>query len=553
MDHFRLPDFDFAAALEASGAAAEARRLHGVGLSGLQSEENRVERWVLQPETLRWRFDFTKQLMDERAWNSMVGLAEAAQWRASRDAQFSGAPINETEDRAVLHMALRARTEDGFKVDGKDVMPEVVATRDAFLDFAEEVRTGQYASQSGQPFTHVLNIGIGGSDLGPVMVHEALAPHRAKEGAALKVRFVSNVDPFHLDAALMDLRPETTLVVIVSKTFTTQETMANAHRALGWLTDALGEKAAHHLVAVSSNVKAAEQMGIPEERVFGFGPWVGGRFSLWGPVGLSIALGNGARAFRELLEGARAMDRHFMEATAEENIPLHLALLEVWNVNVLGSRSRAVLPYAQALHRLPAYLQQAEMESNGKAVSRSGAPVTWSTHPVVWGEPGTNGQHAFHQWLHQGTAVDPVEFIAFREPMGQDGNMHRLLLNNAVAQAEALCVGRSAAQVRSEMEASGLPEGQAAALAPHREFRGGRTSTFMLADALTPSSLGQLIAAYEHKIFLEGLLWNVFSFDQWGVELGKSMAKELEHSGTQNGPDWTKGTAALMRDVDAQH
>ena len=537
--------FDFDVAARRVDLDGHAARLKEKGLVNLQHELGRVDRWVLSPDGLGWRFDFTKQLIDGAAWNGLRELAEAADWEGARDAQFGGQPVNETEGRAVLHMALRGRAEDAFSVDGEPVMNDVLSTREAALDFADEVREGQYTTVSGGRFTHVINIGIGGSDLGPVMVHEALAPLRAKEGAPLDVRFVSNVDPFHLDQALQGCKAGSTLVVIVSKTFTTQETMANAERAVSWLREELGEQTGAHLAAVTSNVEGAARMGIEENRVFGFGNWVGGRFSLWGPVGLAIALGSGGKAFRALLDGARAMDRHFQTSDAEANVPLHMALIEIWNVNALGMTSRVVLPYAQSLHRVPAYLQQAEMESNGKAVGRDGRPVRWATHPVVWGEPGTNGQHAFHQLLHQGTDVHPVEFIASRKPQGTDPHMHRLLLANAIAQAEAFCVGRSEDDVRAEMKDAGHAPEAIDRVAPHRTFAGGRPSTFCLAEDLDARSLGALIAAYEHKIFLEGLLWNVFSYDQWGVELGKVLARQLLADGAQG--EWTSGTQALLK------
>ena len=537
-----LTPFDLAKAMLNAGLEAHGERVRSTGLQALQAESGRVDRWVLQAPG-GWRFDFTKQCIDDQAYAALKEVAQAADWAGQRDLQFAGAPINETEGRAVLHMALRGEAEDEFAVAGEDVMPEVLATRDAFLSFADEVRDGRYTTADGGQFTHVINIGIGGSDLGPVMVHEALAPVRMKAGAPLEVRFVSNVDPFHLDLALHGVDAKRTLVVIVSKTFTTQETMANARRAVAWLKEALGDQAGDHLAAVSSNVAGAAAMGISEDRVFGFGNWVGGRFSLWGPVGLAIALGSGSGAFRALLRGARAMDRHFTEAGADENIPLHLALIELWNTNVLGHTSRVVLPYAQALNRLPAYLQQAEMESNGKAVGRDGLPVKWATHPVVWGEPGTNGQHAFHQLLHQGTGVHPVDFIAIREPMGGDVEMHDLLLDNALAQAEAFCMGRPQEAVEAEMRNAGAPEEDVVRIAPHRTFQGGRPSTFMLADKLDAESLGALVAAHEHKIFLEGILWNVFSYDQWGVELGKALAKQLGTGGGEG--SWTLGSQAL--------
>lgn len=536
--------FDFEAGAKRVGLAQHALRLEQTGLVALQQELGRVGRWVLEPEGLGWRFDFTKQLIDDGAWSSLVELAEMADWKGARKAQFQGCPLNETEGRAVLHMALRGEVEDGYTVEGQPVMEGVVSTRESFLGFAEEVRDGRYRTASGGRFTHVVNIGIGGSDLGPVMVHEALAPTRSRDGEPLDVRFVSNVDPFHLDQALKGCDAASTLVVIVSKTFTTQETMANAERALSWLQEGVGSESGKHLVAVTSNLEGAGAMGIEEERVFGFGNWVGGRFSLWGPVGLAIALGSGAKAFRALLEGARAMDLHFKSAEAGTNVPLHMALLEIWNVNALGFTSRAVLPYAQALHRLPAYLQQAEMESNGKSIGRDGKPVRWPTHPVVWGEPGTNGQHAFHQLLHQGVHKHPLEFIASKRPQGSDTEMHRLLLANAIAQAEAFCVGRSEAEVIQEMKAAGIEGDDIRRIAPHRSFSGGRPSAFYLAEDLDARSLGALVSAYEHKVFLEGLLWNVFSYDQWGVELGKKLARQL--LGNPDQGSWTAGTQSLI-------
>ena len=541
MEPFNLSQSEAFRSLE-----SEAVRLKSQGLLGLQSESNRLDRWVLRGPA-GWRFDFSKQLVDDAAWGRLHSFAVEAGWESARSGQFAGERINATENRAVLHMALRGALEDGFVVDGEDVMPAVVATREAMLAFVDQVRSGEYAAADGGRFTHVVNIGIGGSDLGPVMVHEALAPIRQGDAQTLDVRFVSNVDPFHIDDVVRDLDPARTLVVIVSKTFTTQETMANARRALEWLRQGLGEAAAagRQMAAVSSNVEGAEAFGIHADRVFGFSDWVGGRFSLWGPVGMSIALGSGSDVFRELLNGARSMDLHFRETPAELNIPLHLALLEVWNVNVLGYPSRAVLPYAQALRSWPAYLQQAEMESNGKSVGRDGSDTGWHTAPVVWGAAGTNGQHAFHQLLHQGSQVHPMDFVAFVEPMGGDIGMHRMLLANAIAQAEAFCAGRSLEQVRAEMMQSGASVEVVDRVAPHRVFPGGRPSTFMLAERLDAHSLGALIAAHEHKIFLEGVFWGVFSFDQWGVELGKVLANSiLKEDSELDG--WSPGTAALL-------
>ena len=378
-----LKPFDFAGSAKKWALEDHAERLRAEGLRSLQADSGRVGRWVLEPADLGWRFDFTKQCIDSAAWSALLGLARDAGWKRAVETQFKGEIINETEQRAVLHMALRAHPEDEFAVGGEPVLDDVLNTREAFLEFADAVRSGQVRTADGGRFTHVINIGIGGSDLGPVMVHEALAPQRRREGQPLKVDFVSNVDPFHLDQVLDGVNPKEAMIIIVSKTFTTQETMANARRALTWLESALGDGAPRHLAAVTSNVEGAADMGIAPERVFGFGNWVGGRFSLWGPVGLAIAMGSGEQAFRELLAGARAMDQHVQHSSDEENIPLHLALIEIWNVNFLKFSSRAVLPYAQALHRLPAYLQQAEMESNGKAVGRDGQPVAWATHPIL--------------------------------------------------------------------------------------------------------------------------------------------------------------------------
>lgn len=530
------------------GLKAHVRRLLDRGLAALQSEEGRVDRWVLDGPA-GWRMDFTKQLVDEAVWQDLLAMAEEAGWRDALEAQFAGDRINVTEDRAVLHMALRAEEGDAFEVDGQDVVGDVIETRNAMLAFAEDVRQGRYRTADGGRFNHVVNIGIGGSDLGPVMVHEALGPLRQRDGAPLDVRFVSNVDPYHLDEVLNGMDAATTLVVVVSKTFTTQETMANAARARKWLEQSLGEvQAGRHMAAVSSNVAGAGAMGIDASRVFGFGNWVGGRFSLWGPVGLAIALGSGEQAFRELLSGAREMDQHVRKADAVSNVPLHMALIGVWNCNHLGYTSRAVLPYAQALKSWPAYLQQAEMESNGKGVGKDGQALGYQTSPVVWGAAGTNGQHAFHQLLHQGTSIHPMDFVAFKQPMGGDENMHRMLLANAMAQAEAFCVGRTSKEVNDEMMASGATAEQRASIVPHRTFGGGRPSTFMLADALDARALGALIAAHEHKIFIEGVLWGVYSFDQWGVELGKVLANAMLDHGA-NAEAWTPGTAAIMADL----
>jgi glucose-6-phosphate isomerase len=431
----------------------------------------------------------------------LLSLAQEAGVKQAIKDQFSGATINQTEGRAVLHMALRGRPEDVFQVDGKEVMEEVMDTRGHLLDFVDEV----HAKKAQGLLTDVINIGIGGSDLGPAMACKAL--RRFASGP--KAHFVSNVDGAHIESVLEQLDPSTTLVVVVSKTFTTQETMANAEIAKLWLSEA-GLDLTQHLVAVSTNLDATQAFGVPMDRTFGFENWVGGRYSMWGPVGMCIALSVGRAHFKAFLEGARNVDQHVQKAELKDNLPVVLALLGHWNQNHLGMRSHAVIPYAEDLGRLPAYLQQADMESNGKSAGRTGEPVAWNTGAVVWGEPGTNSQHAFFQLLHQGTEIHPVDFIAFRKPTSSHVQMHGKLLANAVAQAEALLMGKDAADDE-----------------PHRHFPGNRPSTFFLFDELSPFSLGQLVALHEHRIFIQGVIWGIASFDQWGVELGKALANAL--------------------------
>jgi glucose-6-phosphate isomerase len=467
-------------------------------------------------------FDYSKQRVDSEVMNALVEWAQTAGVAEARDAQFAGEPINATEGRAVLHMALRGEQGDGFQVGGVPVMPEVLAVRDRMLRFADAVRADA-------AITDVVNIGIGGSDLGPEMVVRAL--RRSSSGP--RVHFVSNVDGAHLESVLEGLHPSTTLFIVVSKTFTTQETMTNAGAARLWVAESEGEAAvAQHFAAVSSNVPLAEEFGIPEERVFGFSDWVGGRYSLWGPVGLAIAIAAGSDAFKELLRGARDMDQHFKQAPLASNAPVVAALIGCWNVNFWGFTSHAVLCYAQDLSRFAAYLQQADMESNGKSIGRDGLAVGHATGPVVWGEAGTNGQHAFYQLLHQGTAVHPADLVAFKAPLSRSEDHHRKLLANVIAQAEAFMKGKSRADVEASMRAQGRSEEEIARIAPHRVFEGNRPSSFFLFDALTPHAVGQLIALHEHRIFVQGVLWNILSFDQWGVELGKELAssvlKELE-------------------------
>ncbi len=445
--------------------------------------------------------DFSKQRVDAEVLAALFELAREADIEGAIRDVFAGVKINTTEGRAVLHMALRADSTDTFEVDGQSVMAGVLEVRERMLAFAESVRSRHKQGQ----ITDVVNIGIGGSDLGPAMAVKAL--RRNADGPAC--HFVSNVDGAHVEAVLSRLNPKTTLLVVVSKTFTTQETMANACLAKQWLIDG-GSDPATHMAAVSTNLEATGAFGIDPEATFGFEDWVGGRYSMWGPVGLSIAIAIGAEDFRAFLSGAREVDIHVQNAQPSENLPLILALLGHWNQQVLGWTSHVVIPYAEDLSRLPAYLQQADMESNGKSVTRSGDRVTWSTGTVLWGEPGTNSQHAFFQLLHQGTDIHPVDFLAFAKPTSEHEAMHDMLLANALAQAEALLVGQQP------------PPGQ-----PHRRFEGNRPSTFWLFDELSPRTLGQLIAMHEHRIFIQGVLWGIASFDQWGVELGKSMAHVL--------------------------
>lgn len=484
-------------------------------------------------------YDWSKHRVTEDVMGALLALAEEAGWKAGRDAMFRGDAINQTEGRAVLHVAMRGELEDDFSVNGQQVMPGVLAVRDRMLDFAESI-------QASNEITDVVNIGIGGSDLGPLMVTKGLRSH----SGGPKTHFVSNVDGAHLESVLSGLNPENTLFIVVSKTFTTQETMANAMEAKHWLVEALGEESvAQHFAAVSTNLNSAQAFGIPEERIFGFDDWVGGRYSLWGPVGLSVACSIGAENFRALLSGARSMDQHFQQADGRSNMPLVAALIGLWYVEYLKFPTYAVLPYAQDLDRFPAYLQQADMESNGKSMGRDGKRIDHASGPVIWGEAGTNGQHAFYQLLHQGTTVHPADIIACIEPHSRFDQHHEKLLANAVAQAEAMMIGKSKAQVEQEMTVKGATAEEIAAIAPHRVFEGNRPTGFMLMDRLDPQSLGQLIAWYEHRIFLQGLLWNVCSYDQWGVELGKQLAGQVlsEWSGGRTGEHDASTTALMQR------
>ena len=474
-----------------------------------------------------WTLDYAKNLVSDATLEQLFALARACGLGARIEAMFTGERINTSEERAVLHTALRAPRGAGIVVDGRDVSLDVHEVLDRVTAFADAVRAGRHRGHTGRRIAHVVNLGIGGSDLGPRMVAEAL---RGVCERKLDVRFVANVDPSDLAEATRDLDPAETLFIVCSKTFTTLETLANARAARRWCLEALGDEAAvsKHFVAVSTNAAAVAGFGIAPENAFGFWDWVGGRYSLWSAVGLSIALAAGGDAFRALLAGGRAMDEHFRTAPFERNLPVLLALLGVWYRDALGAETTAVLPYDHYLARLPDFLQQLDMESNGKRVRHDGSPVARPTGPIVWGQVGTNGQHAFFQLLHQGTALVPCDFLAFLASPNPRGDQHGQLFANLLAQSEALAFGRSAEEVASE--------GVAPRLVPHRTFPGDRPSNLLVAERLTPATLGALVALYEHKVFVQGVLWDIDSFDQWGVELGKALAGRIAAELTGDGP-----------------
>jgi glucose-6-phosphate isomerase len=508
----------------------EAGRLSATSLRELLSADpQRAERLTFDAADLQ--VDFSRQLIDDRVLEVLGALAGAVEMEEHRDAMFAGEAINTTEDRAVLHVALRARPDEQILVSGVDVVAEIRRTLDRMAQRVAVLVGGEHRGATGQSIRDVVNIGIGGSDLGPAMANRALADIAS---TGVRAHFVSNVDPSDVAGVLSGLDPASTALVISSKTFTTQETMANARTAQHWLAEGLGVSAGNlgpHLFAVSSNVDAARAFGVPEEHVFPMWDWVGGRFSLASAIGFSLMCAIGEHNFRELLAGMHDMDRHFREAPLSQNVPALMALVGVWNRNVLGHSSLAVIPYLQNLARFPAYLQQLEMESNGKRADRDGGGVDMATCPVVWGEPGTNGQHAFFQLLHQGTDVIPVDFIGAAQPTatGLDvadvADQHDKLMANMMAQAAALALGASSATDNPR------------ALGEHRAFPGNRPSTTIVMDRLTPRTLGQLVALYEHKVFVQGCLWGVNSFDQWGVELGKVLAGDvLRHLADPSAP-----------------
>jgi len=478
--------------------------------------------------------DYSKNLVIHQTMALLGDLAAQAGLAGWRDRLFAGDKINSTEHRAVLHVALRNRSNRPILVDGADVMPEINAVLAKVRDFSDKVRSGAWKGATGKRITDVVNIGIGGSDLGPVMITEALKPY-AQPG--LHVRFVSNVDGSHIAETLKVCDPETTLFIIASKTFTTQETIANATTARDWLVAKLGAGAvAKHFVALSTNAPAVTAFGIDAANMFEFWDWVGGRYSLWSAIGLSIAVAVGFERFEQLLAGAHAMDEHFRTAPLDRNMPVLLALLGVWYNNFLGSEAYAVLPYDQYLHRLPAYLQQLDMESNGKGTARDGTAVAWQTGPIVFGEPGTNGQHAFYQLIHQGTKLIPCDFLAAATSHNPLGDHHLMLLSNVLAQPEALMRGKTAAEVRAELTKAGMDAAEIEVQVPHRVFAGNRPSNTLLYKSLDPHTLGMLVALYEHKVFVQGILWDINSFDQWGVELGKQLAKAILPELTSPGP-----------------
>ncbi len=510
--------------------AWKALEAHHRETSGRQMREmfaedpDRFSKFSLQFEDIL--LDYSKNWVTGETMRLLFALAAQAGLKAWTERMFTGERINITEDRAVLHVALRNRSNRPILVDGKDVMPEVNRVLQHMREFSDAIRSGSWKGYTGKPISDVVNIGIGGSDLGPVMVTEALKPY-GKPG--LRVHFVSNIDGTHIAETVKHLNPETTLFIVASKTFTTQETITNAQTARSWLLESAKDPAAvaKHFVALSTNAKAVAKFGIKTDNMFEFWDWVGGRYSLWSAIGLPIMVFIGPAHFDALLEGGHAMDEHFRTAPLEKNLPAILGLLGVWYNNFFGAQTHAILPYDQYMHRFPAYFQQGDMESNGKGVTRDGTESEASTGPVIWGEPGTNGQHAFYQLIHQGSKLVPADFIAPVHSHNPIGEHHEILLSNFFAQTEALMKGKTESEVRAELEAQGITGEAQDKLAPHKVFTGNRPTNSIFLKKVTPRSLGSLIAMYEHKIFTQGIVWNINSFDQWGVELGKQLAKAI--------------------------
>lgn len=487
-----------------------------------QSDTSRIEKF-----NIKWNdflIDYSKNIVNQETITLLLELVNEVELKSAISDYFEGGIINQTENRAVLHTALRAKESAIIKVDGQNVVPEIYEVKNKIKEFTNEVISGERRGYTGKPFTDIVNIGIGGSDLGPAMAVEALQFYKNH----LNVRFVSNVDGDHVNEIIKKLNPETTLFVIVSKTFTTQETLTNSETIRKWFLQSASQKdVAKHFVAVSTNIKNVTEFGINADNVFPMWDWVGGRFSLWSAVGLSISLAVGFDNFDKLLKGANEMDEHFKTADFDKNIPVILALLSIWYNNFFGSESEALIPYTQYLQKLAPYLQQATMESNGKSVGRDGKPVNYQTGTIIWGEPGTNSQHAFFQLIHQGTKLIPTDFIGFVKPLYGNEDHHNKLMSNFFAQTEALMNGKTKEQVQAEFDKQGLSEEKAKFLLPFKVFNGNKPTNTILIQKLTPESLGSLIALYEHKIFVQGIIWNIFSYDQWGVELGKQLATSI--------------------------
>ena len=487
--------------------------------------------------------DYSKNIISTETISLLQELANEAQLKDAITKYFEGDIINKTENRAVLHTALRAKENASVKVDGVNVIPEIFSVKNKIKNFSNEIISGQRKGFSGKPFTDVVNIGIGGSDLGPAMIVEALQYYKND----LNVHFVSNVDGDHVNEIIKKVNPETTLFVVVSKTFTTQETLSNAETIRSWfLQSATQEDVAKHFVAVSTNIQKVTEFGINPENIFPMWDWVGGRFSLWSAVGLSISLAVGFDHFDQLLQGAHEMDEHFKNESFDKNIPVTLALLSIWYNNFFGAESEALIPYTQYLQKLAPYLQQGIMESNGKSIGRDGKPVNYQTGTIIWGEPGTNSQHAFFQLIHQGTKLIPTDFIGFKESLYGNKDHHDKLMSNFFAQTEALLMGKTKAQVQSEFDKQGISGDKADFLAPFKVFSGNKPTNTLLIKKLTPATLGSLVALYEHKIFVQGVIWNVFSYDQWGVELGKQLATSILDEIVDNVPQSHDGSTSFL-------
>lgn len=493
------------------------------GIKNLFQDKDRFEKFSIKFGEIL--LDYSKNQINSKTIDLLIKLADECELKGAIEAMFKGEKINETENRAVLHSALRNPNTSGFMLDGMDILVDIHRVLNKMEQFSNRVINGEWKGFSGKAITDIVNIGIGGSDLGPVMVTEALKAYKNH----INVHFVSNVDASHIAETLKKLNPETSLFMIASKTFTTQETMANAFSAREWFLQSGGieQDIAKHFIAISTNEQGVASFGIDTENMFEFWDWVGGRYSLWSAIGLSICCGIGFNNFKELLSGAHAADEHFRKADFKENIPVVLALLGIWYNNFFGAESHAILPYDQYLHRFAAYFQQGDMESNGKSIDRNGKPVDYQTGPIIWGEPGTNGQHAFYQLIHQGTKLIPCDFIAPAQNHHPIGKHHQLLLSNFFAQTEALMNGKNRDEVIAELKAAGKSIEEIEKLAPFKVFEGNKPTNSILIKKITPFNLGALIAIYEHKIFTQGIIWNIFSFDQWGVELGKQLAGRI--------------------------